>query len=71
MSYKVDTGSDGNIMPLHFYKMLFPRATIEQLAAAKNKNVQLKTYNKTTITHLGICNVKLKHTNVQKHAISL
>ena len=33
--YKVDTGSDGNIMPLHIYKKLFPRITSEQLAATK------------------------------------
>ena len=25
--YKIDTDSDGNIMPLHLYKRLFPRAT--------------------------------------------
>ena len=46
--YKVDTGSDGNIMPLHIYKLLFPRITSEQLAATKNKSVQSKMYNKTT-----------------------
>ena len=40
VSYKVDTGSDGNIMPLHMYKRLFPMATKEQLAATKNKNIQ-------------------------------
>ena len=28
--YKVDTGSDGNIMPLHIYKKLFPIITNEQ-----------------------------------------
>ena len=39
--YKVDTGSDENIMPLHLYKRLFPRATKEQLATTKNKNIQL------------------------------
>ena len=27
--YKVDMGSDDNIMPLHLYKKLFPRATKE------------------------------------------
>ena len=36
ISYKVDTGSDGNIMPLHLYTTLFPRARIEQLAVTKN-----------------------------------
>ena len=66
LSYKVDTGISGNIMPLHLYKTLFPRARIEQLAATKNKNVQLKSYNKTTITQLGMCKVKLEHNNIQK-----
>ena len=43
-------GSDGNIMPLDLYKKLFLRSTKEQLAATKNKNIQLNTYNKTAIT---------------------
>ena len=33
--YKVDTGSDGNIMPLDIYKKLFPEITNEQLVATK------------------------------------
>ena len=52
--YKVDTGSDGNIMPLHINKRLFPSATEEQLATTKNKNIQLKTHNRTIITQMGI-----------------
>ena len=50
--YKVDTGSDGNIMPLNIYKKLFPKITNEQLVATKNKNILLRMYNKTTITQL-------------------
>ena len=41
--YKVDTDSDGSIMPLHLYKRLFPRATKEEFVATKDKNIQLKT----------------------------
>ena len=33
--YNVDTGSDGDIMPLHLYKRLFPVSTEEQLVATK------------------------------------
>ena len=40
--YKVDTGSDGNIMPFHIYKMVFPKATKEQLLATRNTNIQVK-----------------------------
>ena len=38
--YKVDTDSDGNIMPLHIYKQLFPMIINEQLVAAK-----MRVYN--------------------------
>ena len=53
-------------MPLHIYKRIFPRATKEQLLESNNKNIQLKTYNRTRITQLGICKVKLEHNNQQK-----
>ena len=64
--YKIDTGSDGNIMPLHMYKKLFPNITNVQLSTTKNKNVLLKTYNKTTITQLGMCTVIVEHKNNKK-----
>ena len=44
--YKIDTGRDGNIMPIHIFRTLFPKAPKEQLAA-KNESIVLKTYNKT------------------------
>ena len=40
--YKIDTSSNGNVMPLHIYKKVFPRATKEQLMATRNTNIQLK-----------------------------
>ena len=40
--YKVETGNNGNIMPLHIYKELFHEITNKQLAATKNKNILLK-----------------------------
>ena len=51
--YKIDTGSDDNIMPAHVFRRLFPKVTNEQLAIFKNKHILLKMYNKTTITKLG------------------
>ena len=44
--YEINTGSDGNIIPLHVYKNIFPKTTTEQLAATKTKNVLLEMYNK-------------------------
>ena len=55
--YKIDTRRDGNIMPWHFLKKLFPGVTNVQLAETINKHIILKTYNKTTITQLGTCKV--------------
>ena len=53
-------------MHLHLYKKLFPRETKEQLAATKDIKIKLETYNRTAITQLGICKVKIEHTNKQK-----
>ena len=36
VAYKMDTGSNGNIMPFHVYKKLFPNKTKEQLAETRN-----------------------------------
>ena len=65
--YKIDTGSNGNIMPAHVFRRLFPNVTNEQLAKTKNKHVLLKTYNKTTITQLGIGMVVKQHKNNNKN----
>ena len=43
--YKVDMGSNGNIIPLYIYKKLYPKATMEQLATIRNTNIKLKMYN--------------------------
>ena len=66
MPYKVDTGSNGNLMSLPIYKKLFPRATREQLAATRNKNIKLKTYNSTTIKLLDRCKVRIENHNKVK-----
>ena len=42
--YKIDTGSDGNIMPWYIFKKLSPRVTNYQLA-----KISLKTYKTKTL----------------------
>ena len=64
--YKVDTDSYDTIMPLHIYKKLLPKITSEQLAAAKNESIKLKTYYKPKITQLHTCAVELEHKNNKK-----
>ena len=36
---------------------------MEQLAATKDTRINLKRYNQTTVTQLGICRVTLEHNN--------
>ena len=46
ISYKIDTGSNRNIMPMpmliHVFIILFLRVTKEKLAATENKGIVLK-----------------------------
>ena len=48
INYKIDMGSNGNIMPTYLFKKLFPNVTNEQLAATVNKHILFTTYSKTT-----------------------
>ena len=48
--YKIDTGSDGNIMPWYIFKKLFPQITEDKPEKTIKKHIKLKTYNKTVIT---------------------
>ena len=65
--YKVDTGSNGNVMPLQIYKNLFLKITNEQLVANNNKYILLKTCNKLTTMQLGTCTVEIEHKNNRKN----
>ena len=61
--YEVDTGSDGNIMPLHIYKKLFPWVKKKQPEAKKGEHIKLKAYNSATIMQMGRCKVKVEDKN--------
>ena len=41
--YTIDTGSDGNKLPVYIFNILFPRVMTEQFEATKNKSTVLKT----------------------------
>ena len=38
IQYKLDTGSEGSIMPYHIFKTMFPRGTTQQLVATKQEH---------------------------------
>ena len=48
--YKIDAGSDGNIMPWYIFKKLFPIVTEAELTKTIKNNIKLKTYKRTVIT---------------------
>ena len=64
--YKIDTGSEGNIMPLLIFKKLFKN--IYRIATKKTikSHIRLRTYNKTNITQLGMCVLIIKFKNFKK-----
>ena len=47
--YKIDTGSEGNIMPLYIFKKLFKNMPEEQVKGSIKSNIKLKMYNGTHI----------------------
>ena len=47
--YKIDMGSEDNIMPIYIFKKLFKDMTEEQLKRSIKGSIKLKTYNGTYI----------------------
>ena len=47
--YKIDTGSEDNLMPLYIFKKLCGDRSVEQLKRFIRNNIKLKTYNGTQI----------------------
>ena len=64
--YKIDTGSDANIMPWYIFKKLFPRVTEAELTKTVKSHIKLKMYNKTVITQLGMCVVIINYRGNKK-----
>ena len=62
--YKVDSGSDGNIIPLNILKKNYTLGPQKkQLAAMKNESIKLRTYDSSTIAQLGRCTVRKENNN--------
>ena len=64
--YKIDTSSEGNLMPLYIFKRLFKIMSVEQLKGSVKGNIKLKTYNGTHITQLGTCAGLIKFKTLKK-----
>ena len=67
--YKIDTGSEGNVMPLYTFWKLFANISKEQLKRLGKENIKLKMYNGMHIMQLGTCKVQIKLKNIKKRCI--
>ena len=64
--YKIDTRSDGNILPWHIFKKLFSRGSEAEIKKTIKRQIKLKTYNKTVIIQLGTCMVTINYRDNKK-----
>ena len=67
--YKIDTGSEGNIMLLYIFRKLFANISEDQLKRSVKGNIKLKMYNDMDIMHLGTCAVQIKFKNIKKRCM--
>ena len=67
--YKIDTGSEGNLMPLYIFKKLFRNKSVEQCKRSIKGNIKLKTYNGMHIEQLGTYMVTIKFKNLKKQCV--
>ena len=58
-TFKVDTGANGNLMPISMFTKLFPKVSSDALSKTVEKGVTLYTYNNTPIQQYETYNVKL------------
>ena len=62
-TFKVDTGADGNLMPISMFSRLFPQVSLDALSRMIEKGVTMYTYNNIPIKQYGTCHVKLNFKN--------
>ena len=67
--YKIDTGSEGNIMSLYIFQKLFANIGKDQLKRLVKGNIKLKMYNNAHIMQLGMCTVQIKFKNIMKRCM--
>ena len=67
--YKIDTGNEGNLVPLYIFKKLCGNRSVEQLKRSIKNNIKLKTYNGMQIEQLGMCMATIKFKNFKKKCV--
>ena len=59
--FKVNTGADGNLLPLGEFFKHFPNVNMTQLAKTIDSSTKLYAYNNTEIKQLGVCELLGEH----------
>ena len=59
--FKVNTGADGNLLPLAEFFKHVPDAKMNQLARTIDSSTKLYAYNNTEIRQLGICELLVEY----------
>ena len=64
--FKVNTGADGNLLPLAEFFKHFPNVNMTQLAKTIDSSTKLYAYNNTEIKQLGVCELLVEYQNTRK-----
>ena len=64
--FKVDTGADGNLLPLGGFFKHFPDVNMTQLAKTIDPHTKLYAYNSTEIKQLGVCELMVEYKTNRK-----
>ena len=59
--FKVNTGADGNLLPLGEFFKHFPEANLNDLARTVDHHTKLYAYNNTEIKQLGVCELLVEY----------
>ena len=60
---KLDIGSDGNLMPIKMYRMVFLYRSVTDLN--KSMKIVLCTYNNSSIQQMGLCRVTIINVGIK------
>ena len=58
-TFQIDTGANGNLMPITMFMKFFPKISLETLGRTIEQGVILFAYNNMQIKQFGICSMKI------------
>ena len=64
--FKIDTGADGNLMPITMFSKLYPKMSLDALHSTIERGITLFAYNNTPMEQYGTCSVKISFKEKQQ-----